>query len=84
MRLYIRSRVNGPHCPEYVFVGTSDAALFRTSKPWVERVCRVIEQEGITITKPFSAERQPCSDFQAESRSLGGFVISCEVPVCAS
>jgi len=81
MRLYIRSRVNGPRCPEYEFVGTSDAALFWNSKRWVNQVCRVITQEGITVTTPFWAECQPCSDFQVESRPLGGFVISCEVPV---
>lgn len=36
MRLYISSRVNGPRCPEYEFVGTSDAALYWNSKSWVE------------------------------------------------
>lgn len=81
MRLYIRSRVNGPRCPEYEFVGTSDAALYWNSKHWVDQVRRVIAQEGISIATPFSAERQPCSDFQVEPRPLGGFVISCEVPV---
>jgi len=81
MRLYIRSRVNGPRCPEYQFVGTSDAALFWNSERWVDQVCRAIAQEGITIAPPFSREPQPCSDFQVEPRPLGGFVISCEVPV---
>lgn len=84
MHLYIRSRINGPCCPEYEFVGVPEAALYWNSKSWVEQVCRVIAQEGITIAKPFSAERQPSSDFQVESRPLGGFVISCEVPVSAS
>lgn len=83
MRLYIRSRVNGPRCPVYEFVGTSESALFWNSQRWVKQVCRVIAQEGITIATPSSAECQPCSDFQVEPRPLGGFVISCEVPVSA-
>ena len=32
MRLYIRSRVNGPRRPEYEFVRGSEAALFWNSK----------------------------------------------------
>ena len=84
MRLYIRSRVNGPRCPEYEFARGSEAALYWNSKSWVERVCRIIEQEGITIAKPFSTERQPCTGFQVEPRPLGGFIISCEVPVSAT
>jgi hypothetical protein len=84
MRLYIRSRINGPRCPEYEFVRGSEAALFWNSRTWVEQVCRVIVQEGITIARPFSPERQPCSDFRAEPRPLGGFVISCDVPVLES
>jgi hypothetical protein len=80
MRLYIRSRVNGPRCPEYELVGSSEAAPFWKSKNWVEQMCRLIAQEGITIARPFSTERPPCSDFQVEQRPLGGFVISCEVP----
>lgn len=81
MRLFIRSRVNGPRCPEYEFVRGSEHSLFWNSKSWVEQVCRVIAQEGITVAQPFSAVRQPCSDFQVETRPLGGFAISCEVPV---
>lgn len=81
MRLYIRSRVNAPRCPEYEFVGTNDAALYWSSKSWVAQVCRIIAQEGITVASSFSRGPQLCSDFQVEPRSLGGFVISCEVPV---
>jgi len=84
MRLYIRSRINGPHCPVYGFVGTSESALFWKSHRWVKQVCRVIVQEGITIARPFSAERHACSDFRVETRPLGGFVISCEVPISTS
>jgi hypothetical protein len=84
MRLYIHSRVNGPRYPEYEFVRGTDAALYWNSKSWVEQVCRIIVQEGIAITLPFAAERQPCCDFQVEPRPLGGFVISCEVPISAS
>lgn len=80
MRLYIRSRVNGPRCAEYEFVGASDAALYWDSERWVEKVCRLIAEEGVTIARPFSREAQPCSGFQVEPRPLGGFVISCEVP----
>jgi hypothetical protein len=47
-------------------------------------VCGVIAQEGIAVAKPFSAERQLCSDFQVELWALGGFVISCDVPVSQS
>jgi hypothetical protein len=81
MRLYIRSRVNGPRCPEYEFVETSDAALCWNSQRWVEQVCRLIAEEGITIARPFSREAQLCSNFQVEPRPLGGFAISCEVPI---
>lgn len=81
MRLYIRSRVNGPRCPEYEFVRGSEAALFWNSKSQVEQVCRFIAEDGITAAQPFSPLRQPCSDFQVETRPLGGFAISCEVPV---
>ena len=81
MRLYIRSRVNGSRCPEYEFVGTNEAALYWNSKSWVEQVCRIIAQEGITVERPLSRGPQPCSDFQVEPRPLGGFVISCEVPI---
>jgi hypothetical protein len=84
MRLYIRSRVNGPRCPEYEFARGSEAALYWNSKSWVEQVCRTIAQEGITVAMPFSSDRQSCSDFQVELRPLGGFVISCDVPVSQS
>jgi len=81
MRLYIRSRVNGLRCPEYELVRGSEAALFWNSKSQVEQVYWFIAEDGITVAKPFSPERQPCSDFQEETRPLGGFAISCEVPV---
>ena len=84
MRLYIRSRVNGPRYPEYEFVHGSEAALHWNSKSWVEQACRLIAQEGITIAGPFPAACQPCRDFEVEPRPLGGFVISCEVPISAS
>ena len=84
MRLYIRSRVNGPRCPEYEFVRNSEVALFWNSKSWVMLICRVIAQEGITVAQPFPTGRQPCSEFQVEPRPLGGFVISCEVPISES
>jgi len=84
MRLYIRSRINGPLCPEYEFVRDTEAALFWSSKSWVTQVCRVIAQEGITVAQPFSVGRQACSDFQVESRLHGGFVISCEAPISES
>jgi hypothetical protein len=67
MRLYIRSRVKGPCCPEYEFVRASEGALFWDAKDRAEQVCSLIAQEGITIANPLYAG-QPCSDFRVEPR----------------
>ena len=82
MRLYIRKRTNGPHCPEYEFAKSIEAALYWQSSDWVGRVCDLIDHEGITIDPPFRGGVRPhCSGFLVEPRPQGGFVISCEVPV---
>lgn len=57
MRPYIASRNNGARCPEYQIARSKEAALFWNSKTWKAQVCRVIAREGITIARPFSADR---------------------------
>jgi len=83
MRLYIARRTNGPRFPIYQFHVAIEAALFwgTTETEWVDRVCRLISDEGVTVEQPFGGGARPCSDFRIETRPQGGLVISCEVPV---